>query len=374
MTPEAPLTVRAAVLHRPGAGLRFEDLTLTDLRDDEVLVRLVATGLCHTDISFFNRPFLVDRPVVLGHEGAGYVHAVGSSVHGLSVGDPVVLSFDSCGLCESCTRDEPAYCHDFVDLNFVAQRRDGTTALRGADGPVRHAFFGQSSFATYSVCHPRNVVRLGDDTDLAMMGPLGCGFQTGAGAVLNVLQPSDTDSIVVFGSGSVGLAAVMAAKALGTATIIAVDRLDSRLQAATTVGATHVLNPGGVPDIVGAVREITGGGAHRSLDTTANMAVLRQSVEVLRPRGVCGFVGGAAAGTELCVDVRDIMMNGKTLRGIIEGDSRPHELIPRLVALYRAGRFPMNELVRFYAFEDIDRAISDSERGDVVKAVLRMPD
>ncbi|MCP5265216.1 MAG: NAD(P)-dependent alcohol dehydrogenase [Burkholderiaceae bacterium] len=373
MTSTLPPTIRAAVLHAPNTDLRLEDLTLSDLRHDEVLVRLVATGVCHTDISFMHRPFLVDRPVVLGHEGAGHVHAVGSAVTKLRVGDPVVLSFDACGACENCTHEHPAYCHDFIAHNFVSQRADGSTALQGASGPVRHAFFGQSSFATYSVCRERNAIRLDDDRDLELMGPLGCGFQTGAGAVLNVLAPGPADSIAVFGVGSVGLAAIMAAKAMGAARIIAVDLVDSRLEMAKTLGATHGLNGGREADVVAAIRQITRGGVHRSLDTTANMRVLRQAVEALRPLGLCGFVGGAAAGSELCVDVRDVMMNGKTIRGIIEGDSNPAELIPRLVGMFRRGDFPMDKLVRFYPFEQIRQAIADSESGETIKAVLRMP-
>ncbi|MEZ5741447.1 MAG: NAD(P)-dependent alcohol dehydrogenase [Burkholderiaceae bacterium] len=373
MPPTTPLTVRAAVLHRQGGDLKFEDLTLTDLRADEVLVKLVATGLCHTDLSFVERPFPVDKPIVLGHEGAGYVHAVGADVQALQVGDPVVLSFDACGHCESCADDHPAYCHSFVQHNFLAQRPDGSTALQGASGPVRHAFFGQSSFATYSVTHAQNTVRLDDDRDLAMMGPLGCGFQTGAGAVLNVLCVQPVQSIVVFGAGSVGLAAIMAARALAVPRIIAVDLLQSRLETALAVGATDVIAPGDTPDVVAAIKGITAGGAQRTLDTTANMKVLRQAVEALRPRGVCGFVGGAPADAELSVNVRDVMINGKTIQGIIEGDSRPAELIPRLIALYRDGRFPMDRLITYYPFEDIQQAIADSKSGKAIKAVLRMP-
>lgn len=367
------LTVQAAVLHHAGGQFSMEQLTLNDLRDDEVLVKLVATGVCHTDISFMGRPFMVDKPVVLGHEGAGYVCAVGSKVKHLRAGDPVVLSFDACGHCESCNEDHPSYCHAFIEHNFLAQRPDGTTAWQGSSGPVRHAFFGQSSFATYSVCHERNAIKMDDDRDLEMFGPLGCGFQTGAGAVLNVLQPSDQQSIVVFGVGSVGLAAVMAAAAMKARYIIAVDLKDSRLEMAQRVGATHVIRGDQCEDIVATIKSITNAGAHRSLDTTANMRVLRQAVECLRPQGVCGFVGGAPAGSELVVDVRDIMIGGKTVRGIVEGDSNPSELIPRLVEMYRTGDFPMDRLIRYYPFDQITQAIHDSESGDAIKAILRMP-
>lgn len=363
---------RAALIQKTGGPITLEDLILSSLNPDEVLVKLVATGVCHTDVSFVNRPFLADKPIILGHEGAGYVEAVGAQVTSLKVGDPVVLSFDSCGHCESCDSHHPAYCHNFVAHNFLGQRHDGSTAWTGANGPVRHAFFGQSSFATRSVCREQNVIKLDTDEDLELMGPLGCGLQTGAGAVLNVLKPEPQESIAIFGAGSVGLAAVMAAKALGVSCIVAVDIKDSRLEMARSLGATHTVNPVAVDDLVSAVKSCANPGMHYSLDTTANMNVLRQATEVLRHRGTCGFVGGATAEAEICVNSRDMMINGKTLRGIIEGDSDPHRFIPELIALYRAGKFPMDKLARYYPLDAIHQAIEDAESGEAIKAILRM--
>ena len=367
------ITTRAALIHRPGGPIVLEDLTLNDLRDDEVLVKLVATGVCHTDVSFIHRPFLADKPIILGHEGAGYVEAVGSKVSSVKIGDPVVLSFDACGQCESCQEDHPAYCHAFVAHNFLGQRADGSTAWHGDHGPVRHAFFGQSSFATRSVCRASNVVKLATDADLELMGPLGCGLQTGAGAVLNVLKPSAGQSIAIFGAGSVGLAAVMAAKALDLGCIVAIDIKDSRLEMAKSLGATHVINAKEGEDVVAQVKAACAPGMHYTLDTTANMAILRQATEVLRHRGTCGFVGGATADAEICVNSRDMMINGKTLKGIIEGDADPHRFIPALIDMYRAGQFPMDKLVRYYPLESIHQAIEDAESGAAIKAILTMP-
>jgi aryl-alcohol dehydrogenase len=170
------------------------------------------------------------------------------------------------------------------------------------------------------------------------------------------------------------LAGVMAAKATGVQTIIAVDAMQSRLEAAQNLGASHVIHAVAGLDLVAQIKRICGTGATHSLDTTANMTVLRQAIDCLAPRGVCGFLGGAAVGSELIVNVRDVMIGGKTIRGIVEGDSQPAELIPRLIAMYRAGQFPMDKIARFYPFADIAKAITDSESGAAIKAILRMPD
>lgn len=226
------MKIKAAVLHAPHTSLCIETLQLDEPRDDEIQVRLVATGVCHTDISMMGRPFPVQQPIVLGHEGAGFVEAVGRGVSKVKPGDRVVMSFNACGHCPSCHAHAPSYCYDFAGTNFVGQRPDGSTALSLAGAPVRHNFFGQSSFATHSLCTERNVVKVPasvPDGMFEMLGPLGCGIQTGAGAVINVLKPQMGQSLVVFGAGAVGMAAIMAAKAIGVGNLIAVDRLPQRL-------------------------------------------------------------------------------------------------------------------------------------------------
>lgn len=364
--------VQAAVLWAPNTPMTHETLDLGPLRADEILVRLVATGICHTDISVMKRPFQVPQPIVLGHEGAGIVEAVGAGVTQVRPGDSVVMSYNSCGHCASCLDHAPTYCHDFQATNFLGQRADGTTALSRQGQPVRHAFFGQSSFASHSVCTERNVVKVPADLPLEVLGPLGCGIQTGAGAVINVLKPGFGQSLAVFGAGSVGMAAIMAARTLGVGTVIAIDLVEQRLALARELGATHVIDPGQTPDVPARIREITGAGVDFSLDTTAVMKVLRQAVDSLAPRGMCGFVGGAAVGSELALDVRDVMSKGKTVRGIVEGDANPQVFFPAMIEMYRQGRFPFDKLIRFYPFDRLNEAIADSESGRVVKPVVRM--
>lgn len=370
------MQVQAAVLHAPQSPLALETLTLEAPRDDEIRVRLVATGVCHTDIAMLNRPFPVPQPIVLGHEGAGIVESVGRAVRKVKPGDRVVMSYNFCGQCPSCQDHATSYCHDFAGTNFVGLRQDGSAALSLGQAPVRHNFFGQSSFATHCLCTEKNVVRVPDevpDAAFELMGPLGCGIQTGAGAVINVLRPRLGQSLVVFGAGAVGLAGLMAARAIGVRTLIAVDKVPARLALARELGATHTIDVSQVADVPTEVRRLTGHGADFSLDTTGLPAVTRQALGSLGPRGMCGFVGGAAVGAELAVDVRDMMLLGKSLRGIVEGDANADVFIPTLIQMHLQGRFPLEKLTRIYPFEAINDAIADAKSGATVKPILRFP-
>lgn len=370
------MQITAAVLHEPQGQLSFQTLELEAPRPREIRVRLVATGVCHTDISVMGRPFPVPQPIVLGHEGAGIVESVGSAVTKVKAGDRVVLSYNFCGECVSCQRHASSYCQYFFGHNFLGQRRDGSTALSYTGQPVRHQFFGQSSFATHCLCSENNAVKIPDsvpDEIFELLGPLGCGIQTGAGAVINVLKPQIGESFVVFGAGAVGMAGLMAAKAVGAAIRIAVDRVPERLKLATELGATHTIAADGQTDVVTLIRDITGGGANCSLDTTAVSSVLRQALDCLGSLGRCGFVGGAPATTTLEVDVRDMMLSGKTLRGIVEGDANADTFIPDLIRMQAQGNFPFEKLMKIYPFDAIKQAMEDSKSGVTVKPVLRMP-
>ena len=368
------MKIRAAVLHQAQSPLSLETLELEPPRADEVLVRMVATGICHTDIAMMSRPFPVNQPIVLGHEGAGVVEQVGAAVRQLQPGDRVVLSYNACGHCSPCRSRASSYCHYFLGSNFLGQRSDGSTALSQGGQPVRHRFFGQSSFATHSLCTETNAVKVPTDVPdplFQMLGPLGCGFITGAGAMVNVLKPSMGEAVAVFGSGAVGMAAIMAARALGAHPIIAIDRVATRLQTALELGASHVIDTLKTGDTLAALQAIAPQGVQVTLDTTAASAVLRQALDALAPLGRCGFVGGAPLGTQLEVDVRDVMLKGKTLRGIVEGDAQPHVFIPTLIRMHQAGQFPFDRLVRFYDFEQINQAIADARSGQTIKPIIR---
>jgi aryl-alcohol dehydrogenase len=369
---DAGSAVRAAVLREADGAFGIEELRLDPPGPGEVLVRIVAVGVCHTDASVRSRELPTPLPVVLGHEGSGVVEAVGAGVSKVVAGDHVVLTFQSCGACEGCLTGHPASCDGSFPLNFTGARPDGSHALHDpAGGPLHDRFFAQSSFATRAIATERNVVKVPQEAPLELLGPLGCGIQTGAGSVLNALKVEAGETIAVFGAGAVGLSAIMAARVAAAGTIIAVDLVPERLALARELGATHVIDAhnGGVLE---AIRAIVPNGLHYTLDTTGNVAVIRTAVDALAPRGTCGIVGATAAGVELKLDTIGFMSTAKTLRGIVEGDSVPDIFIPRLIALYTAGRFPFDRLIRFYKLEELGRAFADSATGVTIKPVVRM--
>ena len=351
--------IRAAVLRRGGGPLQIEALELAGPRDDEVLVRVVASGICHTDIGFcddWDGP-----PVVLGHEGAGVVEQVGRAVKGVEPGDHVVLSYQSCGECRACRSGQPTACERFWDLNFGFARLDGSNALQRSG--VSGHFFGQSSFATHLLATERNLVRVPRDLPLDLLAPLGCGFQTGAGTMMNSLKVPKGASVAIFGTGAVGLAAVMAARLAGAHPIIGVDLNPKRLELALELGATHAIDSRR-EDVVSRIKEITGSGVDYVLEITGASKLYQAAIEVLNPQGTVALIahpGGSGA-----------LTGGREILGIIQGDAVPQDFIPKMIALYQAGQFPFDRLVKFYDFAEINRAIADARRGDTIKPVLRI--
>ena len=340
------MEIRAAVTRAPHAAQSLESIDLAEPRNNEILVRVVATGVCHTDIAMRDQTFPVPQPIVLGHEGAGIVERVGENISKVKAGDHVVMTFNSCGVCESCYEHEPTYCHDFFGRNFAGSRPDGTSPLSKGEERIHGNFFGQSSFAGYALCTERNVVKVPKDVPLDRLGPLACGIQTGAGAVINSLKVGVGKSIAVFGAGSVGLAAIMAARVVGATVIIGVDLNEQRLKLANELGATHTIN-GGQKNVVEKIMQITGAGVHYALDTTASSKVIRQAVDSLTLRGQCGLVGASGPGSEISLDVMHLMTAGRKVRGIVEGDSAPDIFIPQLIELQKQGRFPYDRLLKF---------------------------
>ncbi|OJU15011.1 MULTISPECIES: NAD(P)-dependent alcohol dehydrogenase [unclassified Sphingomonas] len=362
--------ILAAVVEHADAPMALRRLRLDSPRVDEILVRLVATGVCHTDATMWRQGVPVPQPVVLGHEGAGIVEAVGGDVRDVAPGDHVVMSFNSCGTCPSCRADAQSYCHEFFPRNFFGTRPDGSTTLVDAGGaPVFGNIFGQSSFATHALCRERNAVVVPRDVDLRIAAPLGCGILTGAGAVMKAQKVQRGQSVVVFGAGSVGLAAVMAAAVVGAATIVAVDLNADRLALARDLGAGMTIQAG-ADDPVAAVLAALPGGVDHAIDCTGNPRVIEQAVAVLGVRGECAIVGAAAPGTMFSADVSHVMSGGRVIRGVVEGDADPKTFIPELIALHRAGCFPFDRLIRFYPFAEINAAFHDSETGAAIKPVL----
>ncbi len=368
------MKIKAAVVRERSGSFKIEEVEIDEPRDDEVLVRIVGSGICGTDLGARDGHLPIPPPPsVFGHEGAGVVEKVGKQVTKVKPGDHVVLGWSSCGACIQCRSGYDAYCVNFFPLNFGGARPDGTMTLRKGNQSIHGSFFGQSSFANFAVTGERNVVKVREDVPLEILGPMGCGIRTGAGAVMISLHPRAGSSIAVFGVGPVGMSAILAAIVCGCTTIIAVDINSDRLEMAKKLGATHTINSGKV-DPVAAIQDITGEGADFTLECVGNPKVLRQAVDSL-PRGgprcgVCGLLGVVAPGTEVALDM-DKVMNGRTVKGIIAGDSIQDLFIPVLIDLYRQGRFPFDQLITFYPFDEIEKAVGDMGKGKVVKPVLR---
>jgi aryl-alcohol dehydrogenase len=310
---------------------------------------------------------------VLGHEGAGVVEAVGDGVTNVSVGDKVIIGWPWCGSCGNCLDGQPRYCLELGPLVITGSRGDGSTALRRLDGsPLHSHFFGQSSFATYSICAANALVPVPADADVSLLGPLACGISTGAGAVLNALRPFAGSSVVVYGAGAVGLSAIMAARLTAATHIIAVDRLASRLSLAAELGATETIDVSTGADPVAAVHEICGGPADFGLDCAGNVNVLRQAADSVGMRGTVALIGGAPAGASFSLDHMSTLW-GKKVVGILGGEGRSVSLINTLITLNAQGRFPYDRLIEKFPLDQVNEALEASHRGDVIKPVLTMP-
>jgi aryl-alcohol dehydrogenase len=362
------MRITAAVTTAPDGPPRLMPVDLDDLKPGDVRVKVEACGVCHTDLGAVA---ILPLPAVFGHEGVGRVEAVGPGVTKVKPGDRVVMTFGSCGGCPSCVEDEPAYCHAVMPLQFGGSRLDGSATLRGADGTdVKAAFFQQSSFATHAIATARNCVVVGEEMPAELLAPLGCGVQTGAGAVLNIFRPKPANSLLVIGVGAVGLSAVLAARLAGMQTIIVTDVVPSRLDLARELGATHAFD-GRDPELLAQVQALTGGGVNYALDTAGTVATAQLVVDALTLRGMAGIVTAPNWGSPVPFNVSSIML-GKRLVGILEGGSVPDRFIPSLIAHQKAGRFPYEKMVQRYAFADIAQAYADFAAHRVIKPVLMM--
>lgn len=356
------------MLTAQGEPFVIRDVEVGDLRDDEVLVRIAGVGICHTDLTAAQGGIPVPTPAVLGHEGAGVVEAVGDDVSTLAPGDHVVLSYSACRDCANCAAGHPAYCAHFAARNYAGVRADGSTTLALDGGALHGNWFGQSSFATHAVVAASDAVRVATDLPIALLGPLGCGIQTGAGAVLRVLRPRPGSSVVVFGGGTVGLAAILAAVVAGCETIVVVDPLQGRRDLAMSLGATDVFDSA-EPDLAKRIRSVTGGGADHSVDAVSTPEVLATAVAVLRSPGSCATLGLRGSRNPVTLDQSALLM-GRSVIGVIEGDADPQQFVPELIALWQAGRFPFEKLITTFDFDDIDDALAAARSGAAVKPVL----
>lgn len=369
------MKIRALVVEKKDAAFELQDIELEDPSRGEVLVRIVAAGVCHTDAitraGDMNMPF----PAVLGHEGAGIVERVGEGVDNFAPGDKVIIGWPSCGECRNCLDGHPRYCLRTGEALVSGRRfkgaKKGQSAYSRNGKPINGHFFGQSSFATHSIVNADALVKVPGEAPLEMLGPLACGLATGAGAVLNEARPRLGDSVLIVGVGAVGLAAVMAARNSGVTRIIVADLHDSRLELATEFGATHTINSRS-KSLVEEVRKITGSTVDFALDCTGVIPVIEELAETVGMLGTLVLIGGAPANARFSLDHLRTLW-GKRVIGVLGGGGRSGQLIPALVELYQQGRFPFDRLVRYYEMDEIEEALADSASGEVIKPILRMP-
>lgn len=363
-------TVTAAIARETGADLTVESVELDELRPREVRVRMAATGVCHTDALVRDQIYPTPLPAILGHEGAGVVEAIGDEVRTVEPGDHVVLAAAYCGHCRRCRSGQMAYCENLFAQDFGGRREDGTTAFSQDGEQVSSHFFGQSSFASLSNVVEESVIRIDKDIPLDLVAPLGCGIQTGAGAVLNELRPAPGTSIVVIGTGAVGGGALMASGIAGCAHVVAADIHDSRLELARELGATDTINTR-LQNLTEEILRITeGSGADFIIDTTARPEVLRQAADALGVRGTLALVGAAAPGTEATFEIGASLVKGWTFKTIVQGSSVPQVFIPRLLGLWKQGRFPFDKLITHYPIDRINDGFRDSASGETIKPVV----
>ncbi|WP_342751321.1 NAD(P)-dependent alcohol dehydrogenase [Mycolicibacterium hodleri] len=362
------MDARAAVLLSEGAAPQLVDVEVRPPVDSELLVRVDAVGICHTDVSVAARWPARKLPMVFGHEGVGTVVATGPRA-GVEIGQQVVLTFASCGRCPTCVAGRPAYCDHATDLNLRGDRADHSSALRLGGIPLRGGFFGQSSFATHVLVHPANAVPLTEPLDPVLAAPLGCSVQTGVGTVLGATSAGTHDALVVFGAGAVGLSAVMGARLAGCRAVVAVDPLAERRLLATELGATATLDPN-TDDVVAQLGDLTGGGPTIAVDTTALPGVIATALQTLRACGMLALVGLGALHADLPVGL--ILAKGLRVRGVVEGDSDPHVFIPRLAELSRRGELPLDKVVTRFELDRFGDAWTAATTGTAIKPVVAM--
>ncbi|KRM30452.1 aryl-alcohol dehydrogenase [Agrilactobacillus composti DSM 18527 = JCM 14202] len=363
------MKITAAVVEKQGDPFVIkDDIELAPMGPDDVQVHMVASGICHSDEALRIGDAVIGYPIILGHEGSGIVEKVGANVQNFEPGDHVVLSFYACRNCDNCLKGMPTQCLHYAENNLSGVRPDGTDHFT-ENGEKLADMFDQSSFTTTTVVREANCVKVPKDLDLRRLGPLGCGYVTGSGTVLNTLKPKPGDTIAVFGTGAVGLAAMMAGRISGCTSVIAVDIVDSRLELAKELGATHAINSKN-EDPVAAIKKLTGDyGVDFTVDTTGVTQVMEDSIKALNQGGVSACI--AVTSHHIDVDTwNDLCVDDKSVIGVNMGDSIPQIDIPRLIRFYRQGVFDFDKTEKFYKFDQINEANADSGSGKTIKPVL----
>ncbi|KAM0700629.1 hypothetical protein Q7P35_012350 [Cladosporium inversicolor] len=363
-------------------GWKMEDVSVRKPGEGELLVEMVASGVCHTDVLIGGLPNgaapIAFYPRVLGHEGSGYVREVGPGVTVAKKGDPVLLSFAFCKSCAVCEAGHNSHCNSFNELNFGTQPNVFGAKDDAANPSIPGAFFGQSSFASLSIVRECSVVNasslVSTKEELQLLSPLGCGVQTGAGTVINVAKADKTDVVCILGLGGVGLSAIMGAKIQNARCIIGVDRVGSRLALAKEMGATHVIDSSKLPEgqtLVDAVKEAADGlGPTVTVDTTGVPALIKAAIDFARNRGKVIQVGSAPFDFKLEINVFEFMVRGIQYIGAVEGQAYPPDFVSKMVQWRKEGKFPVDKMMKLMPADKFDEALHEMHDGTTIKPIL----
>lgn len=368
----APLAAKAVICREVNAPVQVETIFVEPPQRDEVMIRLAACGVCHSDLSATNGTINFPTPLVLGHEGAGTIVEVGEGVRDLAVGDRVLSSFVSmCGKCRYCTTGRPQLCDQAARAAWTLP--DGSLRTRDAQGQPVNIFSGCGVMAEYATLHVDNVIKLQHEVPLDRCALVGCGVLTGVGAAINTAKVAPGSICIVFGAGGVGLNAVQGCALAGAAMIVAVDTQDHKLALARAFGATHTVNATGEDNIVKALKKLTGGGADHAFECVGHGAVVAQAYGALRKGGTAVVVGVAPPKNLTSIRTASLTFEEKTLTGSYFGSARPREDVPRLLSLYQAGRLKLDELItRTYTLDEAPQAFDDLVAGRNARGMILM--
>ncbi len=363
------MRIKAAVLYRPREPLSVEEVELAPPKAGEVRVKIAACGVCHSDLHFLEGSVPIVTPVVLGHEAAGIVEEVGPEVRDVAPGDHVVISFiPTCGRCHYCLVGRPNLCTLGNRATATGTLLDGTTRLSKEGHPLYHGA-AVAGFATHAVVPAASLAKLPQEMPLDKAALLGCGVMTGVGAVFNTAKVQPGSDVAVIGCGGVGLNVVQGAALAGAGRIIAIDVLDHKLELARRLGATHTVNASR-EDPVAAVRRISPGGVDYAFEVIGYPETMRQAFDMARRGGMAVVVGLAPAGAQVSLPAGAFLLE-KTITGSAYGGTRFQVDVPRLVALYLAGRLKLDELIsRVYPLQEINQAFDALRRGEVARSII----
>ena len=360
---------KAAICRQNNVPVVVEEIEVESPYRGEVMVKLGACGVCHSDLSAVNGTIGMPLPLILGHEGAGTVVEVGEGVTDLAVGDTVISSFvNMCGKCRYCVTGRPHLCD--VGAKSIISLPDGTLRTRDAQGKPLNIFSACGVMAEYATLHVDNVVKIAPGMPLPQAALISCGVMTGVGAVFNTAKVEAGASVLVIGAGGVGLNVIQGCAIAGAGIIIAVDMAENKLQLAQQFGATHTINAAKEENLVKAVKKLSGG-VDYAFECIGMGKMVEQAFRALRKGGTALVVGVARGEDNTSVKTASITFEEKTLTGSYYGSARPREDFPRLIKLYQAKKLKLDELItRTYRIDDAAQAFADLEAGKNARGVI----